>query len=397
VATELILPFRVVPFENASGTWSYRVTGSWKGSRTRENYGDRASADAVCNAKNAEALKASSARPVRLVQTSVPDADLNAVESAIERIAGRWRVGDVLAAGISSFEATPAPQLVAPLAEEWFLLVESELGARWFKDLKKLVTQFTKGNPGLTTDRWDSVFTRTWIDGRAVGKQTKANSRNALHRFGGWLVERGFKKENPAGGIVIRGRRSAAQIADAPMPTIFTPAQAEAMLRACELGSCRRLLGWMASCLFAGLRPESEAPRATWPEVHLKTSEWSVMGRKRGAKPRVVRLQPAALAWLRVVKADAMEKPALYSRRVRRRAVELANEWLAKHHPKERPIEWDEDVTRHTFASYRAPQIPVDDLAKEMGNSAAKIYAHYRHPQRAAAVKAFWEIRPRLR
>jgi integrase len=178
------------------------------------------------------------------------------------------------------------------------------------------------------------------------------------------------------------------------MPTILSPLQAEALLRACESALCRRLLGWMAVCLFAGLRPEGEAPRITWAEVNFRTRELSVMGRKRGAKPRIIKLQPTALEWLNVVKADLMPQPAFFLRHLRRKAVEIANEWLANSYPKEAAIVWDEDITRHSFASYRSPHIPVHELAAEMGNSPAMIYGHYRHPQSKAAAEKFWAIRP---
>lgn len=388
------LPFSVVPFENKSGTVSFRVTGSWGRERIRKNFPDRVSAENLCNAKNAEAMKAQAAAPMVMVQTRLSEADVRTAEGAVNRISGRWPLLAVIEAGIAHLESRPVGQKVAPLGEEWLTILEDEVSDRWRADLRKCVRRFTRENPDLMTDRWDRAFTRTWLDGLDLGKQTKANLRNGLHRFGGWLVESGHMAVNPAAGIRITGRMSGAKLADRPLPSIFTPRQAEALLRACELGACRRLLGWVSTCLFTGLRPESEAPRSTWAEVKFETGEFSVMGRKRGAKPRVVPMQPTAVAWLKVVKADAMDAPAVFSRRIRARAVELANAWLAEHHPKEKPIAWDEDIARHTFASYRSPQVPIHKLAEEMGTSASMIYAHYRNPRPAAEVAAFWSIMP---
>jgi integrase len=401
LATEIPPPFRVVPFENkASGTVSFRVTGSWSGGRTRKNFGDRASADAFCNAKNAEALQAMATAPRHLVQTRLGEADVHAAEVGVDRIAGRWPLGRVIDAGIAALEAAKTAEPVGALVEDWLVVVEGEVSQRWYSDLRDRVRRFAADHPKLTTTGWDRAVTRAWldalktVDGQPMSKTSKANMRNAVHRFAAWLVERGKLDGNPAAGIRITGRTSGAKIADRPLPAVFTPRQAEALLWACQTGACRRLLGWMATCLFTGMRPDSEAPRATWDEVDLGAAEWNVMGRKRGARPRIIPLQPTAVAWLRVVKADKMEKPALYSRRAKVRAIELANEWLREHHPNEPAIAWDEDITRHTYASHRAPMVSVADLAEEMGTSPKAIYGFYRNPRRAAAVAAFWALRP---
>jgi integrase len=389
------LPYRVTQYTNASGTTSFRVTGSWNGERTRENYANEIEANAVCEAKNAAALAAIPTIPTIVIQTRAKEAEVRALEVALDRISNRWDVTAVLNAGIMAMETKAPGVLVGPLAETWLKLIEDQVSSRWLSDLRHRVRKFVADNPGLMTDKFDRATVRKWLDELPHAQQSKANMRNAVHRWAGWLVERGHLIENPAGEIRITRRKSGAQQADQGLPSIFTPRQCDALLRACELGACRRLLGWMAACLFTGIRPDSEAPRAEWAEVNFQSGEWSVMGRKRGAKPRVVKLTPAALAWMKVAKADAVEKPALYSRRAKERAIELANEWLANNHPPEKPIAWDGDITRHSFASYRSPQIPVHDLAAEMGNSPGTIYAHYRHPQPASEVKAFWALRPR--
>lgn len=388
------VPYIVTPFTNASGSTSYRVSGSWKGDRIRKNFGDRALAEAFSNAKNAEALKAVSSVTWHLVQTRAAERDVRQLEAAMDRIAGRWSVADVLAAGIDAMDARTPAKPVGPLIEEWLGLVQHDLSPRWYQDLKSRLGIFAKAHPKLTTDCFNRAVVREWLDGLPMAQQSKSNMRSAVHRFSGWLVERGFVPENPAGEIRISRRRTGARQGDQTAPTVFSPLQCEALLRACSLGACRRVLGWMATCLFTGMRPEAEAPRATWSELNLQTGEWSVMGRKRGAKPRIINLQPAAIEWLKSTLGDQMEQPAHFSRKLRVRATELANVWLKEKHPSEPLIVWDEDITRHTFASYRSPQIPVHELAAEMGNSPGTIYAHYRHPRTAAEVSAFWALTP---
>jgi integrase len=232
----------------------------------------------------------------------------------------------------------------------------------------------------------DRSVVRTYLDGLSVGQQTKANARNALHRFGAWLVERGHLAANPVSDIRI-GRKQRAD----ELPRVFSPAQAEAWLRACEAPKSRGILGWAVLCTLCGLRPANEAPRLTWAEINLDAATLNACGTKRGQKPRVMQLQPAAVAWLRCVARDNAGTPGYFSRRMFRRAVDAANAAL----PARERIEWQEDIQRHTFASYRLAQgADVVTVAAEMGNSPRVIYAHYKHPRPAADAERFWALKP---
>lgn len=386
------LPFSVAAFPNKSGSNSFRVTGSWAGERIRKNFADHAEAVALCNAKNAAALASQTASETRLVQTRLTDPELRAAENAREQSRGRWELREIVAAGVAALESTPQVQPLAPLAVEWIDLMESQVSRRWHRDLRARVSAFVNRNPTLSTASFTRAAIRADLDGLDVAPQTKANHRNALHRFAGWLVERGFCRVNPAAGIRIAKSRLAAG-AELQMPAVLSPEQAAAFMRAMQLAECRRLLGWAALCLFAGLRPESEAPRAAWAEIDLSAEQMHVLGRKRGAKPRTFRLPATACAWLRLARADRMAIPGTYLVKVRRRAVELANEFLREEGGE--PLVWSGDVLRHSFASYRAGAgVALPALADEMGTSPRVIYAHYRTPRTPAQVAAFWAVRP---
>lgn len=359
----------------------------------RNNFAERATAEAVCNAKNSAALAELSTRKMRLASTTLTEDEVTTAEGIVTRARGRWPLSRIGEAGIVAMESQPVSELVEPLAIEWFALLTDETGERWRRELRIRIRRFLRDHPGLTTSAWTPALTRAWLDALPLAAQTRANLRNCLHRFGGWLVERGKTRENPAGGIRIRKRRTEAD-GDGTPPSVLIAAQAAAFMHACEGAECRRLLGWAALCLFAGLRPESEAPRLTWAEINLRTGEASVFGRKRGAKPRIVRLTKQARAWLRVARADGYAQPGRYWRHLRRKAVALANEALATQ-PGAQPIAWDEDILRHTHASFRsAAGVPVHELAEDMGTSAKAIYAYYRHPQTKAAVKLLAAIKP---
>lgn len=387
-------PYSIRPYINrTTGTESYRVSGSWRGERLRKNFSNFAEAEAFCNEKNQQACAQGPASAARVTRTRLSDADIAAAEAVMDKAQGRWTLAQMLDAGIKSLENAPKSEKLSKLVAEWHVVVKREVGARWYKQIKNVTEAFVRDRPEVTTATFNRTVVREWLDASKQTAQTMRNKRNVLHRFGGWLVQKNHYEFNPVSGIFIG--RSKEEKSGRALPSVFTPRQAEAWMRACSSPECRRLKGWATLCLFAGLRPNSEAIRLTWSEINMKTGEVAVMGTKRGAKPRMFVMQPAALTWLKEVKEDQEATPGFYMRHLHRRAVHLANLWLAEKWPEEKPIAWDEDIQRHTYASYRSSGgIAVDKLAGEMGTSTRTIYAHYRHPRSKAEVKAFWGIRP---
>lgn len=364
------------------------------GKRIRQNFLDAADALEFCNRKNADAV---GVKPDRVSVTSLALADLRAAEYGVQRAEGRWPLSAIIDAGISVLINTPKSELVAPLADEWLILVASEVNAIWAGDLRQRVLQFLALNPDLTTDQFTSVYFQTFIDGWDVGQYAKANMRNCVHRFCNWLIKRGKLIVNPAKGMRIKAPARAG--GHNVLPSVLTAAQAAAFMRAVELPTCRRLKGWAALCLFAGLRPggkadSGEAPLLTWPEVKFQTGEISLLGRKRGAKVRIFKMDTQTMAWMTAVKKDGEDTPGQFWRHLRRTAIKIANvELLAAG---QTPIKWDWDILRHTHASVRASEgVSINSLAADMGTSTEMIYAHYRHPLAAEEVSAFRKIFPR--
>jgi integrase len=390
------LYFSVTEYPNPSGSISYRVTGTGpRAGRLRKNFADRASADAYCNQKNAEELGAAGAG-VSIVQTRLKPDEVAAAEAGVTRAAGRWQLAAIIDAGIRQLEATPISAKLADLRTEYLALAKSDLSARWYNDVRVRTGYFVADNAEMMTGQLTRAAFAKWLDGLDLAKNTKANYRNALHLWGAWMVTRGYYTENPFGGLRITKKKTADQKTE--MPAVLSAIQAEAYLRACCSAECRRLLGWATLCLLCGLRPENEAPALTWAEVNFESGEIHVRGTKKGVKPRYFKPQPMAMEWLKVVKADRCKTPACLTTYQqitghRRRAVEMANAWLAEHHPDESPIVWIEDIQRHTYASQRQGQgAAIDTLADEMGTSSETIYGHYKHPRPAAEVNAFWQL-----
>lgn len=386
------LPFKIYPDTYPNGTPCFRVDGRWKGERTRKFFADATGAEQFCKQKNDEAvLQSSASESLRLRPTRLTEAEIATVEGALLEINERWPLVDVLRGGIRALESKPQSRPIADLAEEWLALIEKEVSARWYDDLRDRVRYFVRDHPGMTTVSLDGGVVRKWLDGLKLTPTTKRNYRGALHRWGGWLKERGHVAVNPFSDIRILAPKGGAHRAE--LPSVLLPIQAEAFMRGVLQPRSRRLLGWASLALFGGLRPLAEAPHRVWPEINFKTGEVSVLGRKRGARLRVFKAQPLLLEWLEVAKADGVPTPGRYLRKLREAALEWANGWLAaKGHPL---IEWNEDVLRHSYASYRAGQgASVVDLAAEMGTGTSMIYSHYRNPRNAADVKAFWKILP---
>ena len=393
-----VAPFGVIEFINPTGTTAWRVQGVLNGERIRKNFVSSAEAIEFCNAKNAEAGVLMDS-PQALARTRLSSADLVAAEHAVDKAAGRWTHAEQCEAGFESMLRRVKSEPVLPLALQWFDLVRGEVNLEWAKDLRQRVRYFLADNPTLTTDQFTQAQFREWLDGLDVGQQSKANIRNCVHRFAGWLVERGKLTANPAAGL--RLKKSAKAARGNIMPSVLSAAQAAALFRACDHPETRRLKGWLVLCLFTGLRPggktdSGEAPLLQWSEINFKSGELSLHGRKRGAKVRIFKLHEQALAWLREVKKDGEDRPGQFWRHLRRRAVDFANtELAAKGEPL---ISWDSDILRHTYASICASEgMSVDRLAAQMGTSTSMIYAHYRHPRTESEVMAFRAIMPNTR
>lgn len=216
------LPVSVSTFQNASGSISYRVQGYVRGERIRKNFAEREEAQKTCDEKNALALGDSLKDSQTWRRTRLTEEDIIAAETGLNQAQGQWPLSAIMRAGIASLQATPDAKAVAPLAETWLDLIELEVGKLRFQELNQKVRAFTRAYPALTTDQFNRQTVRKYLDGLKQAPQTKANTRNALHRWCGWLVECGELKENPASGVRIsRGRLSDGDEAGI-MPLVFS-------------------------------------------------------------------------------------------------------------------------------------------------------------------------------
>ncbi len=254
-----------------------------------------------------------------------------------------------------------------------------------------------------------------WILGaNTVSKQaSRYRALHALFRFG---VRRKYFSENPVAGLDKPPERPPDRV------DIFTPAEAEAVLRAAQERE-PRLVAFLAVGMFAGLRPQNELARLNWSDINLETGKITVTrSTSKTDRVRHVEIQPNLRAWLESV-PKARRKGLVYSSRRALFRV-LGREWPQDKRKAERaakavraaklghklpgpkpepklklkgkPLRWSSDIMRHSFCTYR--QAVLKDIGKlcfEAGNTPDVAKAHYLNPRVSEAeVKKYWAIMP---
>lgn len=148
-------------------------------------------------------------------------------------------------------------------------------------------------------------------------------------------------------------------------------------------------LGWFALALMAGIRPE-ECDRLTWSNVDLESGIVTVdAAASKVRRRRIVHLQPAAAAWMRLAKKLGAVLPLPHTTRRRQlRSVRKKLGWDS----------WPKDILRHTCASYlMATWQDAGRVAAELGNSAGILLRHYRELVTRKEADRFWNLRPAAR
>lgn len=268
-------------------------------------------------------------------------------------------------------------------------------------------------------DRLAATITRqqaeSWIlEAASVSKQaSRYRALHALFRFG---VRRAYFFENPVAGLDKPPERPPDRV------DIFTPAEAEAVLRAAQERE-PRLVAFLAVGIFAGLRPQNELTRLDWSDINLETGKIKVTrSTSKNDRVRYVDIQPNLKAWLKSVPGAQRKGRLYFNRRAlfrvlgrewpqdKRKAERAAKAAAAaklghklpgpkpepKPKPKGKPLRWSPDIMRHTFCSYRQAVLKdVGKLCFEAGNTPDIAKAHYVNPRESELeVESFWNILP---
>jgi len=250
--------------------------------------------------------------------------------------------------------------------------------AQYVTGLRQYLTAFARGRESASLDTIGVEEIEAWFRERGEAPSTRAANLgrlSAMFRLG-W--ERGWIESNPC------DRVSRVRLIRTP-PRILTVDECR-ILMAAVVQRFPRMLAWFGLTLFAGLRPE-EADQAEWASIDLEgeTVVIDAMTTKVRTR-RIVHLQPAAVAWLKLAKQQ--KAPLPITNITRRRCQRALRKVLGE-------TEWPQDVLRHTAASYWLAAVQdAGKVAAELGNSAGVLMRHYRQIVTKAEAARFWAIRP---
>ncbi len=400
--------FRILEFTNASGTISYRVTGSRKsGERVRENYLDPK--EAQCRQTQLESEHLTAPAEAALRTTRLSDAQIHLAEAAFRRLddpADILRAIDNWLTSGKPEERGESPRIDEAVKQysEW---LEShgvrlrgkkrgqKLRDRTKKNLRLRVSIFANSIGNLRVDEIKPETIEKYLEKRGPSAESKDNDRRALSSFFTWCIERPrrWAIANPCKEVRVDGTTE-----DTP-PAVLTVAECEKLLRTAEAHKDGRLAPYVAVCLFGGLRP-GEAEGLTWEKVNLQDKEIRVeaTSSKMGAS-RVVSISDTLLRWLKRYKG-AEFYPSNWRRDfdVLKHAIGYngANRTNKEKIPDSELKPWPEDVLRHTAIShYFRLTGSYGQTAEQFGNSEAIIKKHYQGRVTTAETKAFYKLLPK--
>lgn len=228
---------------------------------------------------------------------------------------------------------------------------------RTVKSLDQTLTAFLGQSPVKLVSDFTRDAVTGYLDALELPAATIKNHRARLATFGSWLARRQYLPENPVRHIDVASH-------DIRAPRVLTPQEAERVMTKAAEYRGGIFAPMYAIALFAGLR-HGEIVRLTWSDVHLDDASPMIRvgkGKIRGRRSiRVVPMQPALVSWLKWARVQNLPLSDLRESRKIREVVE-----------------WQEDIGRHSFISYRLAMIGDEvRVAREAGNSPDVIYRHY--------------------
>lgn len=390
--------FKIVEFQNPrTGTKSYRVTGMKRdGERVRENFQDQERAECRQAELQTEWLCGHVEETPR--KTSLADDKLRMAETVFIQLGDDWeRLPDIVADWKRARE-NAGPAIESPLLDDavtefknWLDSAECDLSEETKPGYKNRVGMFANSVKNVRVNEIDLEFIKAYLkdrakpsgpDNKVVGKTTLKNDRRAICRFLSWCVERKYAKSNPAIEPRKRMGKTGGKL-HGKLPDLFTVEQCRKLLREAEKHRGGMLAPYVAVCLFAGLRPDSEAERITWEQVNLRDGEIIVTpAMTKTGTPRTIKMHPTLVAWLKAYKGvefypsgwrdnfDAVKKAAGITK-------------------------WIVDGMRHTAHSHYFRKCGSFGLTAEyFGNSEPIVRRHYNGRVTTEETKAFYAILP---
>lgn len=284
-------------------------------------------------------------------------------EMRAEYFAARQALGETPIMEAVRYYLSHRPTGLAGLAlvdvVETFLKDRRRIGRadRTIKSLESTLGAFLDKSPATKVADFTREAVTSYLDALEFPPLTIRNHRARLATFGDWLARRQYLPENPARYVEVAKH-------DPRPPKILTPDEARQVMERAKEYRDGLFVGTYALALYAGLR-HGEILRLTWDDIRLNDDEPLIRvgrGKIRGRRAvRIVPILPVLRSWLEWVK---QRKLPLVSTADSRKVREV--------------VEWQEDICRHSWISYRLAMVKDEaQVAREAGNSPDVIYRHY--------------------
>jgi len=234
----------------------------------------------------------------------------------------------------------------------------------------------------------DTVY--GWLHGLTSSNANKAAYCGALNQFFEWCIfPKKWIKENPCKGIEFKS--------DYKEPQIFSVDEARTLFTAAKK-SDPDIFRHVVLCMFAGLRPESEAASVKKEDVNKDTNAIRVHSGKT-KRLRYFQLEKGVCDLL--LASDWKDEPQSNFRR-RWDSLRYSLGYVIWMDPKyelpKRPDgvklkKWPHDVMRHTYCSYHLAAFENEaQTAFNAGHKVEVLRNHYKRPIPKAEGEAFWQL-----
>lgn len=284
----------------------------------------------------------------------------------LKRKAGSEPLDAIVDGWIASKGPKPKAVTIADAVDKY---VEAKTQAgrskRHLKDLNSRMGALKRGISGdLSTLNAEAL--RLWIGGMKVGPRTRNNYLTAAGTFIRWCERNGLGRRGWS-GIEALERASEPSV---PV-SILTPEELRRLLSVARV----EMVPFIAMGAFCGIR-HAEIARMRWGQIKWDQGHVEVMaeqsknfGKLRGRARRLIPLLPALRSWIEPLKRGDGDPicTLLHTSKHLRKAVKDAG------------LRWSNNALRHSFGSYRIAQVKNESqVALEMGNTPAMVFAHYR-------------------
>jgi integrase len=279
---------------------------------------------------------------------------------------------------------------------------------RTIDDAKGKLTPFVNslGNTSITEITTADV--EGWLNGKGNTATTRNAYRVAISGLFAHAVKRRYVEYNPAAAIE-------AVTVDQGLPSIHTPPQVKAMLRAASnfvpsryvvaerdtnrkvtkgekrpttnpaeiLKARLMIVPYLALGYFAGLRPENELANLDWKDIDFEAKTIRVdPATAKNRRQRYVDMSDNLIKWLTPY---AFKSGKIgFSRKIFHAVREASG------------VAWSKDVMRHSFGSYLLEHNQdAPKTALQMGHTSVNIlFNHYRNLVKKSAAADYWNIVP---